>query len=364
IKCTSIMQADFTRYSCQLALPGFDEATQERLQHAKVLIAGAGGLGCPAALYLAASGVGIIGIADYDTVSMSNLHRQVLYSPAEIGLKKAYVSYDKLRQQNPSISVIPHDIRITAENVMDLIMSYDMVLDCTDNFETKFLLNDACVLAKKPLVYGAIYQYEGQAAMWNVLNADGTYSPNYRDVFPEVNSLVIPNCTDGGVMPTLAGIIGCIQANEVIKYFTNSGEILAGKLLMLDAASMLSRIIKTGTTTKTHITALPKIEAVPVITTDELKKEIDNNIYELIDVRTSLEHSLYNIGGKNFPLDEIEKNTHELDPGKPIVLYCSTGKRSGEAVKFISNKFPALNIFSLEGGLLEWDKTETPITSL
>src|SRR5665213_3594319 len=216
-----MMHLDFTRYSCQLALPGFTEAIQQRLQTAKVLIAGAGGLGCPSSLYLASAGVGVIGIADYDTVSISNLHRQVLYTNEDIGLKKVIVATTKLQQHNPGISVIAHDIKINSENVMDLIRSYDLVIDCTDNFETKYLLNDACVMQGKPLVYGAIYQFEGQVSVWNVVNEDGTHSPNYRDIFPEVNPMMIPNCADGGVMPTLAGIIGCIQANEVIKYFTN-----------------------------------------------------------------------------------------------------------------------------------------------
>ena len=237
------MQPDFTRYSCQLALPGFNEKKQQQLQNAKVLIAGAGGLGCPAALYLTASGVGTIGIADYDVVSVSNLHRQVLFTNAEVGLKKTIIACTKLQQQNPGISLIPHDVKITSQNVMELITPYDMVLDCTDNFETKYLLNDACVLTGKPLIYGAIYQYEGQVALLNVLNADGTYSPNYRDIFPEVNSILIPNCADGGVMPTLAGIIGCMQANEVIKYFSKDDEILAGKMLMFDVQTLQSRII-------------------------------------------------------------------------------------------------------------------------
>ena len=177
------MQYELLRYSCQLALPGFNEATQQQLQNAKVLIVGAGGLGCPAAQYLVATGIGTIGIADFDTVSTSNLHRQVLYTPEETGLKKVVIACKKLQQQNPGITLIPHDVKITSENVMEVIMPYDIVLDCTDNFETKYLLNDACVLTGKPLVYGAIYQYEGQVAVWNILNDDGSSSPNYRDLF-------------------------------------------------------------------------------------------------------------------------------------------------------------------------------------
>lgn len=355
------MLPDFTRYSCQLALPGFNDETQKRLQHAKVLIAGAGGLGCPAALYLAASGAGTIGIADYDVVSISNLHRQVLYTNAEVGLKKASLACAKLQEQNPGISIIAHDIKITSANVADLVKPYDIVVDCTDNFETKYLLNDACVLSGKPLVYGAIYQYEGQVSVWNISNSDGSYTPNYRDIFPEVNSLAIPNCADGGVMPTLAGIIGCMQANEVIKYFSRDGDILSGKILMLDVRSMQSRIIKTGNCTKTNITALPETYAESLIAARELKKEIEN--YELIDVRTPKEHDQFNIGGKNFPMNEIENDLLQIDAIKPIVLYCSTGKRSGEAAKVIKSKFPQITIFSLEGGLKAWNEVDENINA-
>jgi len=350
------MQRDLLRYSCQLVLPGFNEAAQQQLQNAKVLIVGAGGLGCPAGQYLAAAGVGIIGIADFDTISISNLHRQVLYTPAEVGLKKVAVAGKKLQQQNPGINLITHDIKITAENVMDIIMPYDIVLDCTDNFDAKYLLNDACVLTGKPLVYGAIYQYEGQVAVWNISNGDDTRTPNYRDLFPNVNPAQVPDCADGGVMPTLAGIIGCMQANEVIKYITKTGELLAGKILMFDAQTMQSRIIKAGGVTKTNITALPKTIAEPLISVKDLKEAINKEVYELVDVRTSVEHALFNIGGRNFPVNELEKNILHLRNGKPIVMYCSSGKRSGEAVKLLRNKLPEINIYSLEGGLMAWNE--------
>ena len=198
------------------------------------MIVGAGGLGCPASLYLTASGIGTIGIADYDVISVSNLHRQVLYTNREVGLKKSLTACKKLQEQNPGIRLVPIDEKITAQNVMEMIQPYDIIIDCTDNFDTKYLLNDACVLSGKVMVYGAIYQYEGQVAVFNSLNEDGTRSPNFRDIFPNVNAAQIPNCAEGGVMPALAGIIGCIQANEVIKYFTGQGELLAGKIMMFD----------------------------------------------------------------------------------------------------------------------------------
>ena len=350
------MQHELLRYSCQLALPGFNEATQAKLQNAKVLIIGAGGLGCPAAQYLTAAGIGTIGIADFDTVSISNLHRQILFTPEDIGLRKAAVACKKLQQQNPGINLIPHEVKIISENVMDIIMQYDILLDCTDNFETKYLLNDACVITGKPLVYGAIYQYEGQVSVWNILNSDGSRTPNYRDVFPTVNATQIPDCAEGGVMPTLAGIIGCMQANEVIKYFTKTGDLLAGKILMLDVQTMQSHIIKIGNVTKTNITTLTETIAIPTISAKNLKKIIDKDVYELVDIRTSEEHNLFNIGGRNIPVYELEKNGSALNNGKDIVMYCSSGKRSSEAVKVMRNKFPGINIFSLEGGLKAWQE--------
>ncbi len=352
------MQDELLRYSCQLALPGFNKGTQRALQNAKVLIAGAGGLGCPAGQYLAAAGIGTIGIADYDAVSISNLHRQILYTPAELGLKKVTLACDKLQQQNPDISVIPHNTKITSENVMELVEHYDIVIDCTDNFETKYLLNDACVLQGKPLVYGAIYQYEGQIAVWNLLNDDGTRSPNYRDLFSNVHAAQVPNCADGGVMPTLAGIIGCMQANEVIKYFSNQGEMLAGKILLLDVQTMQSRIIKVGAVTKTTITALTETINTPVISPKDFRKLLDSEDYELVDVRSFEEHHSYNIGGKNIPVDEIEKKLSLINLKKTIVMYCATGKRSGNAVKLLKDKYPGAEIFSLEGGLQAWGMKE------
>jgi molybdopterin/thiamine biosynthesis adenylyltransferase len=267
------MHPDWLRYSCQIALPGFNEAAQQQLQQAKVLVVGAGGLGCPSAQYLAASGIGTLGIADFDMISVSNLHRQVLYNPDEVGLLKAEVACNRLQKQNPGIKLVPHTIKITSANVMQIIEGYDIIVDGTDNFETRYLLNDAAVITNKPVVYGAIYQYEGQVAVWNVLNADGSHSPNYRDLFPQVDATQIPNCAEGGVIPTLAGIIGCMQANEVIKCITKTDELLAGKVLVFDAQTMQSRVIKIGKTTKTNITEIQQTADILTITAADLKKD-------------------------------------------------------------------------------------------
>jgi len=345
------MQDDLTRYSCQIALPGFGEAAQQLLQQAKVLVIGAGGLGCPALQYLVSAGAGTIGVADYDIISLSNLHRQGLYNPSDAGLKKTVVACKRLQQQNPDIELIPLDLRITSDNVLDIIRQYDIVVDGTDNFETRYLLNDAAVMLGKPLVYGAIYQYEGQVAVWNVKNPDGSYSPNYRDLYPEVDATQIPNCAEGGVIPTLAGIIGCIQANEVIKYITKTGELLSGRILIFDAQSLQSRVIRIGTTTKTNIEGLVRTADIPTITVDELKAGLAKNRFELIDVRTLQERDLFDIGGIHIPVEEIEENLELFQSGAPKVLYCATGKRSGEAIKVIKKKYPQAKVFSLEDGL-------------
>jgi sulfur-carrier protein adenylyltransferase/sulfurtransferase len=352
------MLPGFERYSCQMALPGFGEEAQTRLKQAKVLVVGAGGLGCPASQYLAAAGVGMLGIADYDVVTESNLHRQILFSPVDTGQKKAVVASGHLHKQNPGIQVITHQQKVTSANVLQLVEQYDIVLDCTDNFDTRYLLNDACVLTGIPLVYGAIYQFEGQVAVWNVKNKDETFGPNYRDLYPQVNPAAIPNCTVGGVIPTLAGIIGCMQANEVIKYITKTGELLAGKVLVFDAQTLQSRIIKLSNTTKTNIKTLPVATEIPLMSVQEVRKDLAENRLELLDIRTDQERDEVNIGGEHIEADELEENWDYINNGTIKVLYCSTGKRSSEAVKIILQKHPDAKVFSLDGGLQEWLKQD------
>ena len=345
------MTTDILRYSCQMALPGFSEETQQLLQQARVLIVGAGGLGCPAGQYLTSSGVGTLGIADYDVVSVSNLHRQILYSPADVGQSKVAVACRRLQAQNPDIKLVPHTEKITSDNVLNIIHQYDIVIDGTDNFETRYLLNDACVMTGKPLVYGAIYQFEGQVAVWNIVYNEDARSPNYRDLFPKVDPTQIPNCTEGGVIPSLAGIIGCMQANEAIKYITRTGELLVGKILIFDAQSMQSRIIKIGATSKTPVRGLSATVNIPGISVTELKERIVADTVELVDVRTEQERDAFDIGGIHIPIDELEGYLAYFTDPKPKVLYCSTGKRSEEAVKLILKKIPDANVFSLNGGL-------------
>lgn len=341
------MSTSFERYQCQIALPGFDIESQELLKNAKVLVVGVGGLGCPSAQYLTSSGVGTIGIADDDIVSLSNLHRQILYTPDDVGAYKVDAAAKRLEQQNPSVSVIPYRLRITSSNVMELISEFDLIIEGTDNLETKCLLNDACVLAGKPLVYGAIYQHEGQVSIWNVLQKDGSYSPNYRDVFPNAEESQVPNCREGGVIPTLAGIVGCMQANEAIKYLIRSEETLAGKLWMMNMMTGKTQIIKLRKTS-VQITDLP--QTIQLMHYEELIQSQRN--FEIIDVRTEDEHQLFNIGGKNIPLDELDSHYPFIySISAPIVIYCQSGQRSLEAARKIKKEFPKKEVFSLQNGI-------------
>jgi rhodanese-related sulfurtransferase len=220
-------------------------------------------------------------------------------------------------------------------------------------------LNDACVLTGKPFVYAAIYQYEGQVSVLNVLNEDGTRSPNYRDLFPGVNAAQIPSCAEGGVIPTIAGIIGCVQANEVIKWITGADGLLAGKILMLDSRTLQSRIIKTGTTSKTTITELTETQHVNLVSAIDLKNHIDNDLYELVDVRNADERKNDDIGGKHVPLSEIGSNFSLIDFDKQVIFYCETGRRSAEAAKIANRRFPDKDFFSLDGGLKAWREIRT-----
>ncbi|MBO9617693.1 MAG: HesA/MoeB/ThiF family protein [Niabella sp.] len=337
---------NFERYHCQMALPGFGKRAQQLLQNARVLIVGAGGLGCPAAQYLTAAGIGTIGIVDDDVVTAGNLHRQILYTPEDVGFSKVAVASKRLQQQNPSVTITPYNVRVTSLNVMELIAGYDLIIEGTDNFETKYLLNDACVLSGKSLVYGAIYQYEGQVSVWNVLQDDGSRSPNYRDVFPDAEFAELPNCVEGGVIPTLAGMVGCMQANEAIKFFTAKEKLLAGKLWIMNVQDGSSYTVTLKKHTAVQITGLP--QTIATIDFDSLQKM---SSYQLIDVRTEAEHRWFNIGGKNIPLDALTNNPDALTLTTPVVFYCASGKRSAAAARLIANRFPQATIFSLTGGL-------------
>lgn len=344
---------DLTRYTCQLPLEGFGKKAQEKLSKAKVLIIGMGGLGCPVSMYLTAAGVGTIGICDFDTISLKNLHRQILYEEKDIGKCKVRVAAKRLKRQNPSANIIGITDKITSKNALKIIKEYDIVVDCTDNFGTRYLLNDACVILKKPLVYGSIFQFEGQVSLFNVRNNNGSYSANYRDIFPSAYDVAVPNCDEGGVIPTIAGIIGSIQANEVIKYIAGVGKLLASRLFIFNAKNLTSTIIELPIVSKIGRRVIEDIE-VPLITVLEFRKAFQQKKFDLIDVRTPEEHSKFNIGGKNIPLEELNGRIFELPLNKSLVFYCRSGARSAKAVRQILNSYPKTKVVSLDGGIIAW----------
>lgn len=342
------MSDGLERYRCQIALPGFGAAAQSRLSKSSVLVIGAGGLGCPTLQYLAAAGVGRIGLADDDLVCTSNLHRQVLFTPADTGQPKVLVATKWLQRQNPEIEVIPHQVRVNPANVMSLLSSYDLIIEGTDNFDTKYLINDACVLLGKALVYGAIYQYEGQVSIWNVLQGDGSYTPNYRDVFNDADKAAVPNCAEGGVMPTIAGIIGCLQATQAIKYLTGAAGLLAGKLLLLNIHDLTMQTIALKKNPDLQITRLP--HCVEAITWEAFEAMNRESAISLLDVRSVKERCAYHLGGIHIPLGELPDRLSALPIEAPILCYCHSGSRSLVAAKMVQSRFPKARIYMLKGG--------------
>lgn len=351
---THLSQEEINYYSRQIILPDFGIVTQEKLKLAKVLVIGAGGLGCPVLQYLTAAGIGNIGIMDGDVVSASNLHRQILYGINDVEKHKTLVAKEKLQQQNPYIFIQSFTENITIKNVFGLIENYDIICDCTDNFPARYLINDACVILKKPLVSAAILRYEGQLSVFNHKS-----NINYRDIFPEMPTN-IPNCAEAGIIGVLCGIIGSLQANEVIKIITGIGETLEGKLLCFDALnnSMQSFRIKSN---NTPITALQENYEVVCstnnlnikeITAIELKKMFaEKQDFQLIDVREENEYILKNIGGELIPLNTLLNNLDKISKDKPVIIHCQNGMRSAKAIQLLQeNGFS--NLYNLKGGII------------
>lgn len=334
-------QGIMKRYDRQIILPEIGITGQQKLKEAKILVIGAGGLGCPILLYLAGAGIGKIGIVDDDIAELSNLHRQVLYNMADIGFKKAELAAKKLRALNPDIEIIPYDVRITSENASELITAYDLVIDGSDNFPTRYLVNDTCIALNKVLLFGSIYQYEGQVSVFNFNGG-----PDYRSVYPEAP---LPedtqNCGEAGVIGTLPGVIGSIMANEAIKIICGFGETLAGQLLIFNALTNETQLFKFGKT-------FDKKKAVQASVTAEisllqLKAWDDQHIsYQLIDVREAYEYEESNLGGINIPLYELSHHLADLQAHKKIVFYCTMGKRSKMAIQLVKSAFKA-ELFSL-----------------
>ncbi len=359
---------ELNRYSRHLILPEFGEPGQLKLKQAKVLVVGAGGLGAPLLLYLTAAGVGTIGIIDFDEVELSNLQRQVLYNEKDLGQPKATAAAAKLAKLNPHIRFNIHREKLTSENALGILKGYDVVADGTDNFPTRYLVNDACVLLGIPNVYASIYRYEGQVAVFNYTDADGRKGPNYRDLYPTPPPPeMVPNCAEGGVLGVLAGIVGSMQANEVIKVITGLGTVLSGRLFIIDTLSLETRIVRYPPATPGYeIKELIDYEAfcgmqnispfeVKEISVQELHNLLKSGRdIQLVDVRTAFEHHIANIGGDLIPLEDIVNQIDKISRDKQVVLYCKVGIRSTEAILHLQNVYNFNNLYNLTGGINAW----------
>ena len=356
---------ELARYQRHLSLSGFGPEAQAKLQAARVLVIGAGGLGCPILLYLAAAGVGHLTVIDADTVDVSNLQRQILFTTGDAGQPKAEVAARRLLALNPCIEIVPLVARLTRANALDLIRAHDVVVDGSDNFATRYLVNDACVLAGKPLIYGAIQGFEGQASVFNFKNG-----PTYRCLFPEPPATgTVPNCSEAGVLGVLPGLIGTVQATETIKVLTGIGEPLSGRLLLWNSLTMTSRTLRFAADPASRaITELPpegygETCALPANPTgDELTAaELRANLsVQLIDVREDWERALGAIQPSvHAPLgtlggDAARAALATLDPQKPTVVYCAGGVRSLKALAPLRETHGFTALRSLKGGFKAW----------
>jgi len=368
----------YERYQRQIILPDFGQEGQQKLLKAKILVIGAGGLGCPVLQYLAAAGVGTIGIVDDDVVAINNLHRQVLYSADDLGLSKAKRAAQILDQLNPGIRIIPYSERLTAQNALILFDEFDTIIDCTDNFSTRYMINDACVLMNKPLVYGAISRFEGQVAVFNFMRNGNDEAVNYRDLFPNPpREDEVLNCAEAGVLGPLAGIIGSMMANETIKLITGIGAPLANQLLTFNALS--NQVYQLALSVRNETRSLIPENEVAFLQTDyewlcssETKEsEIDpylfNNLIakgnvDVIDVREPGEIPVVNdFSNIKIPLAKLSEN-RSLIKSDTIIAFCQSGKRSLQAVKILSNIFGGdRKIYSLRGGIVQWKKLKQTI---
>ena len=368
----------YERYQRQIILPDFGQEGQQKLLKAKILVIGAGGLGCPVLQYLAAAGVGTIGIVDDDVVAINNLHRQVLYSADDLGLSKAKRAAQILDQLNPGIRIIPYSERLTAQNALILFDEFDTIIDCTDNFSTRYMINDACVLMNKPLVYGAISRFEGQVAVFNFMRNGSDEAVNYRDLFPDPpREDEVLNCAEAGVLGPLAGIIGSMMANETIKLITGIGAPLANQLLTFNALS--NQVYQLALSVRNETRSLIPENEVAFLQTDyewlcssETKEsEIDpylfNNLIakgnvDVIDVREPGEIPVVNdFPNIKIPLAKLSEN-RSLIKSDTIIAFCQSGKRSLQAVKILSNIFGGdRKIYSLRGGIVQWKKLKQTI---
>jgi sulfur-carrier protein adenylyltransferase/sulfurtransferase len=369
-----LTREETARYSRHPIMPEVTPDGQRRLKAARVLCIGAGGLGSPAALYLAAAGVGTIGIVDFDDVDLSNLQRQILHGTKDVGRGKLESARDRLRDINPEIEIELHRCRFSSENAPQLVSRYDVVVDGSDNFPTRYLSNDVCVFARKPNVYGSVFRFEGQTTVF-APHLDG---PCYRCLFPEPPPPdAVPNCAQAGVLGVLPGIIGMLQAIETIKLIVGIGEPLIGRLLHFDALMVKFRELNLRRDRQCPVcgenpTIFSPIDyeqfcgtrdqaATPGMSVQELKRKMDAcEPFELIDVRETFEYEIARIdGAKLIPLGEIAERTDELQQERPIVVHCHSGQRSAQAVRLLQLRGFA-NVYNLEGGIDAWSDQIDP----
>jgi len=375
----TLSKEEIMRYSRHLIMPEVGMDGQLKLKQAKVLCIGTGGLGAPLGLYLAAAGVGRIGLVDFDSVDLTNLQRQILFGTDDIGRPKIEAATDRLRNLNPDIQIDRFETRLTSENALDILKNYDIVVDGTDNFPTRYLVNDACVILGKPNVYGSIFRFEGQIT---IFGAPG--GPCYRCLYPEPPPPgLVPSCAEGGVLGVLPGIVGAIQAAETLKLIIGKGEPLIGRLLLFDALAMRFRELKLRKNPECpacgeHPTITKLIDyaefcgvrgeetvnatqtTVPEIAPRELKSRLDrgDDLF-ILDVREPHEYQICNLGGQLIPLGELSRRVNELDSSREIVAHCRSGKRSAEAVEFLRSA-GFRKVLNLKGGILAWSDEVDP----
>ena len=371
---------ELARYSRHLILPEVGMEGQQKLKAAKVLCVGTGGLGSPLAFYLAAAGIGTLGLVDFDVVDASNLQRQIIHSTKDIGRKKLDSAAEKLTALNPAMKVIKHDTMLSSANALDILKDYDVVADGTDNFPTRYLVNDACVLLGKPNVYGSIFRFEGQASVFATKEG-----PCYRCLYPEPPPPgLVPSCAEGGVLGILPGLVGVIQATEVIKLILGNGSPLVGRLLLVDALNMKFRELKLR---KNHdcpvcgdhptVTALIDYQnfcgivpetaqeanvknGIPQISVKELKRRLDagENV-QLIDVREPYEFQIAQIGGKLIPQNEVPQRLSEIDRDREVVVHCKSGGRSQRIAEFLKQSGYE-KVANVAGGITAWSDEIDP----
>lgn len=368
---------ELARYNRHIIIPGFGIEGQQKLRDAKVLVVGSGGLGSPVLLYLAAAGVGTIGIVDNDVVDDSNLQRQVLYGIDSVGEPKVEAAQKRLLSLNPHLNIEIHNTYLNASNAAAIINDYDVVADGTDNFPTRYLVNDACVLLGKTNVFASIFRYDGQVSVFNYLQENGDRGPNYRDLYPDPPAPeLVPSCAEGGVLGVLPGIIGSMQALEVIKVITGIGDVLSGRFFLFDAKTFETRTMRFSkrednplTGKNPTITSLVDYEkycgfkvrkddsmtSLKEISVRQLKLLKDSGAdFQLIDVREPHEYEIVNLGAELIPLSQLADHASQINQNKQVIIHCKSGSRSAQAIKLLQDRFGFTNLYNLKGGIISY----------